>query len=133
MYQIRFLSCDKWTVECKILTREEPGWREDRKPLCHLGHFSVPMKLFQREKFIYLFIFGCPGSLLRCTGFSLQWPLPLQSTGSRRPGFSSCGARAQLLRGMWDLPAPGLQPVSPALAGGFFTTVPPGKSPKVYF
>ena len=29
---------------------------------------------------------------------------------------------------MWDLPRPGLEPVSPALAGGFLTTVPPGKS-----
>ena len=28
---------------------------------------------------------------------------------------------------MWDLPGPGLEPVSPALAGGFSTTVPPGK------
>ena len=39
----------------------------------------------------------------------------------------SCGSRAQLLRGMWDLPGPGLEPVSPALAGGFSTTAPPGK------
>ena len=29
---------------------------------------------------------------------------------------------------MWDLPGPGLEPVSPALAGGFLTTEPPGKS-----
>ena len=29
---------------------------------------------------------------------------------------------------MWDLPGPGLKPVSPALAGGFLTTAPPGKS-----
>ena len=28
---------------------------------------------------------------------------------------------------MWDLPRPGLEPVSPALAGGFLTTVLPGK------
>ena len=28
---------------------------------------------------------------------------------------------------MWDLPGPGTKPVSPALAGGFFTTEPPGK------
>ena len=28
---------------------------------------------------------------------------------------------------MWDLPGSGLEPVSPALAGGFLTTVPPGK------
>ena len=41
--------------------------------------------------------------------------------------LSDCGSRAQLLRGMWDLPRPGLEPVSPALAGGFSTTAPPGK------
>ena len=41
--------------------------------------------------------------------------------------LSSCGSRAQLLRGMWDLPRPGLEPVSPALAGRFSTTAPPGK------
>ena len=44
----------------------------------------------------------------------------------RRP--SSCGAWAQLPRGTWDLPRPGMQPVSPALAGGFLTTGTPGKS-----
>ena len=41
--------------------------------------------------------------------------------------LSSCGSRAQLLRGMWDLPRPGLEPVSPALSGRFSTTAPPGK------
>ena len=41
--------------------------------------------------------------------------------------LSNCGSRAQLLRGMWDLPRPGLEPVSPALAGKFSTTAPPGK------
>ena len=29
---------------------------------------------------------------------------------------------------MWDLPGPGIEPESPALAGGFLTTKPPGKS-----
>ena len=28
---------------------------------------------------------------------------------------------------MWDLPGPGLEPVTPALAGGYLTTVPPGE------
>ena len=41
--------------------------------------------------------------------------------------LSNCGSRAQLLRGMWDLPRPGLEPMSPPLAGRFSTTVPPGK------
>ena len=86
-------------------------------------------------------------SLLRCAGFSLRWLLLLCSTGSTRAGFSSCGARASvvvarglsscgaqafLLCGMWDLLGPGLDPMSPALAGGFLTTVPPGK-PLSYF
>ena len=77
---------------------------------------------------------------LRCEGFSLRWLLLLQNTGSRCTGLSSrgtwalecrlssCGARAWLLRGMWDLPRPGLKSMSPALAGGFLTTAPPGKS-----
>ena len=34
---------------------------------------------------------------------------------------------------MWDLPGPGLEPVSPALAGGFLTTAPPGKPAFVPF
>ena len=46
--------------------------------------------------------------------------------------LSSCGSRAQLFRGMWDLPRPGLESVSPALAGGFSTTAPPGK-PTLWF
>ena len=44
--------------------------------------------------------------------------------------LSNCGSWAQLFRGMWDLPRPGLEPVSPALAGRLSTTAPPGK-PKV--
>ena len=47
--------------------------------------------------------------------------------------LSNCGSRAQLLRGMWDPPRPGLEPVSPALAGRFPTTAPPGKPCSPYF
>ena len=47
-------------------------------------------------------------------------------------GARALGAQASVVvargpRGMWDLPRPGLEPVSPALAGGFLTTAPPGK------
>ena len=45
--------------------------------------------------------------------------------------LSSCGSRAWLLPGMWDLPRPGLEPVSPALAGRLSTTAPPGKPTSV--
>ena len=46
--------------------------------------------------------------------------------------LSSCGSRAQLLCSMWDPPRPGLEPVSPALAGRFSTTAPPGKPCSYY-
>ena len=107
-----------------------------------LPFFFCLFVCFLINLFIYLFIYGCVGSsflrgpslvaasgghsLSRCAGFSLSRPLPLWSTGSRR-SLSSCGSRAQLLRGMWDLPRPGLKPVSPALAGRLSTTAPPGK------
>ena len=94
--------------------------------------------------FFFKFIYGCVGSLFLCEGFLSscgKWgPLfiavrrPLTIAASlvaehrlQTHRLSNCGSRAQLLRGMWDLPRPGLEPVSPALAGGFSTTAPPGK------
>ena len=86
-------------------------------------------------------------SSLRCTGFSccraralgtqasVVAARGLSSCGLRAVEYrlSSCGAQAQLLCGMWDLPGPGLKPMSPALAGRFLTTAPPGKSPNIIF
>ena len=43
------------------------------------------------------------------------------------PRLGSCGAQAYLLHGMWAFPGLGIEPMSPALAGRFFTTEPPGK------
>ena len=70
-----------------------------------------------------------------CGGFSCCGTQAIGRTGFSSSGsqalerrLSSCGAQAQLLHGMWDLPGPGLEPVSPALAGGFLTTAQPGKS-----
>ena len=42
--------------------------------------------------------------------------------------FSSCCPWASLLLDMWNLFGVGMEPVDPALAGGFLTTEPPGKS-----
>ena len=62
----------------------------------------------------------------RCVGLSLSRPLLLRSRLQTRR-LSNCGSWAQPLRGMWDPPRPGLEPVSPALAGRLPTTAPPGK------
>ena len=80
-----------------------------------------------------------------------MWWLLSWSTGSRAPGFSgcstwahscssravehklsNCGTRAWLLCILWDLPRSGIKPMSPALAGGFFTTEPLGKTPSFF-
>ena len=94
----------------------------------------------------WVFIAACGFSLAAASGgysslwykaFSLRWLLLLWSTGSRHTGFSSCGswalecrlsscgARAYLFCDMWGLPGPGLEPVTPEMAGRFLTTAPP--------
>ena len=67
-------------------------------------------------------------SLLWCRSFSLQWLVLLRNMGFRALRLSSCDARAYLPCGMWDLPRPRIEPVFPALAVGFLTTGPVGKS-----
>ena len=47
--------------------------------------------------------------------------------------LSNCVPRAQLLRGMWDPPRPGLEPVPPASAGRLSTAAPPGKPTTGFF
>ncbi|XP_073665021.1 oxysterols receptor LXR-alpha isoform X6 [Tursiops truncatus] len=64
--------------------------------------------------------------------FAVRGPLtvvvsPVAEHRFRTRRLSSHGSRAQLLRGMWDLPGPGHEPVSAASAGGLSTTAPPGK------
>ena len=102
------------------------------------------------KQFIYfwlcwVFIAAQATLQLRCEGFSLHWLLLLQSTGS--PGFSGCGTWARSLRlraltgsvvvvhglsyllsCMCCLPDPGIESLSLALAGRFFTAEPPGES-----
>ena len=73
---------------------------------------------------------GKRGTLL----IAVRGPLTIAASliaehGLQMRRLSSCGSRDQLLRGMWDLPGPGLEPTSPALAGSFSTTVPSGKPP----
>ena len=60
------------------------------------------------------------------------WCRSFSSCGSRalEHRLSNCGAWAQLFRGMRDLPGSGIELMSPALTGGFFTTEPPGRPPR---
>ena len=64
---------------------------------------------------------------------AVHGPLIIAASPVAEHRLSNCGSRALLLRGMWDLPRPGLEPVFPALAGRFSTTVPPGKPSFISF
>ena len=79
--------------------------------------------------------FFCCGARALGAQASIVAACRLSSCGSlaleRR--LSSCDTRAQLLHGMWELPRPGIKPLSPALAGEFLTTAPPGKSQQIVF
>ena len=57
-----------------------------------------------------------------CGGFSRCRAWTLEHTD-----FNSYGVWAWFLYSMWDLPRPGIEPMSPTLAGGCFTTGLPGK------
>ena len=57
-------------------------------------------------------------------GCSLAWLLLLRGRALEPVG---------LLQNMWDLPETGIEPISPASAGRFLTTGPPGKSKDAVF
>ena len=103
---------------------------------------------FKIYLFIYLFlaVLGlrfCARAFSRCGKW---WPLfitvcgPLTIAASpvvehrlQMRRLSSCGSQAQLLRGMWDPPRPGLEPMSPASSGRLSTTAPSGKPHCIIF
>ena len=70
--------------------------------------------------------FCCGAWALGCACFN-SWACQAQEQR-----LSRCGVRASLLQDTWDLPRPGIEPVPPALAGGFFTTEPPGKPQEMF-
>ena len=69
---------------------------------------------------------SCSEWAFHCSGFSYCRAQALGTWASlvAAYGFSSCGAQAYLLHSMWNLAR--IEPMSPALAGEFLTTVPSG-------
>ena len=106
-----------------------------------LCHYTIIIIIFF-YKFIYLFL-AMLGLRFCARAFSssgergplfitVRGPLtvaapPVAEHRLQTRRLSSCGSRAQPLCGMWDPPRPGLELMSPALAGRLPTTAPPGK------
>ena len=83
---------------------------------------------------------SCDAWVSHCSGFSCCRAWVQEHTGFSSCGsqalehwLSSCGTLAQLLWGTWNIPGPGIKPMSPTVAGGFFTTEPPGKLQQMVF
>ena len=68
---------------------------------------------------------GARASVAAARGLSSCGSLPLEHWLHR------CGAGAQLLHSMWDLPGQGIKPVYPALAGRLFTE--PSRKPLILY
>ena len=112
--------------------------RELPSPKCQVPRFrNLACQLYFLKEFVY----GCTGSSLMlglfsscikqapvCLGFiSCKWGFSSWGLRARECRLSCYGAQALLLCCMWDLPGSEMEPVFPVLAGGFFTTEPPGK------
>ena len=73
--------------------------------------------------------FSCCGHRLQGTRASVVVAHRLRSCSFRTLEHIGSVVVAPLLRGMWDLPVPGIKLMSPVLSGRSFTTKPPGRSP----
>ena len=73
----------------------------------------------------------CSAQSSHCTPLVAEHRIPgtWASTAAAR-GPSSCGTRAYLLHGLWNISRLGIEPMSLALQGEFLSTEPPGKSLK---
>ena len=76
--------------------------------------------------FLFFFFFATLGLHCCAQAFSSHGSQALECW------LSIDSAPVLLLHGMWDLPGPGMEPDSPALAGRFLTTGPPGRSCRTF-
>ncbi len=91
-----------------------------RKKLGMFKYFGKYCMLEELAGVFFVFVFEVRGPLTVVASPIVEHRLQMRR-------LSGHGSWAQPLRGMWDLPGPGHEPVSPALAGGLSTTAPPGK------
>ena len=127
-----------WSLEGEEFVQDHKldtlwGWRGGIQPRWHPNTLKKNLLTYYWIYGVFIAAWGLSlvawaGSLRWVLGFSLQWLLFLRSTGLGACGLASCGTWASLLRGTWDLPRPDIEPMFPALAAGFLSTVPPGKS-----
>ena len=103
---------DEWRVVSNLIPK---AWR-------HIGILIFFKKVFIIYLFLAALVFVVVWRFLTVVA-SLVTKHRLCS-----PGSIVVAAGLSCSLGLWNPPAPGIEPLSPALAGGFFTTEPLGKS-----
>ena len=126
--------CPVWRTLINTKAVTEPSHIEETKILS-TSQWTEQQRIGSLLRFNTFFFFFCTESLFQRGGFLYLWSagfslwsfLLLHSTGSRAwaqwlwyMGLVACS--------IWDLTESGMEPMSPALAGGVWTTGSPGKS-----
>ena len=115
----------RWRGWCPgLASSQTPSWAPSFYPLeslSHKGGWSVRLNdPLVCKIHLYVIFKGDLGTVYNC----------IRAVGINQGclGTSSWDSQAQLPGSMWNLPRPAIEPVYPALVGGFLTTGPPGKS-----
>ena len=121
---------------CLMLRSRVLGWRPDKAKQINIFfkvdsyycfRLIVIRFLYFKYNFIYLWLcWVFPGAqglslVAESEGYSSSQTL-------EHVDFSSCNTKAWLFHSTWNLPGPGTEYMSSALAGRFLSSAPPGKS-----
>ena len=109
----------QWTWGCIYLFELLFSFSLDKYPEVELlDHMAISFLINFKKFLVALDLHCCKKAFSICRVWGLLY---------------SCDVRVQLLLSMWNLPLPGIEPISPTLAHGFLSTVPPGKSSFLIF
>ena len=96
--------------------------------------FQSQLLVYFKIFYLFIYLFGCAGSLLLQVGFHwLWWAGTTLHWGAQTLGKVTQELWCMGLVAPWHLLGPGINPKSPVLAGRFSTTGPPGESQLVVF
>ena len=134
---IRYCSCwwpPQLTLTCHRLVKASSGLSVSTSNSPTLSNLAITLYflIWRSSPSIRLHVLCCVQSLSHVWLFAILWTITRQAPLSMR--FS----RWEYWNGFpfppqGDLSDPGIESTSPALADGFFTTVPPGKPIRLHF
>ena len=138
-FQFRECGFDPWFRDLR--SHMQCSQKKKKRQKQRTQHYMFSLCIYINKIYVFIYFRLC-WVLLLCRLFSACGQWGYSSCGAwafHCDGFfccrvqalehrlNSCDTQFLLLLDMWNLPEPGIEPQSPALAGEFFTTKPPGK------